>query len=80
MARTKFNPSPSSSRASTAILQCLRNYRGRTRRQGAVRLRIRQPRLGLASLDSDYDVRFVEPGRDVIEQPISGEAGTRARV
>ncbi len=39
---------------------------------------------GFASPDSDYDVRFVyvnrldwyltvEPGRDVIEQPISGE-------
>src|SRR3954471_6529628 len=43
---------------------------------------------GFASPDSDYDVRFlyvnrlrwylgVEPGRDVIEQPISGELDVR---
>jgi predicted nucleotidyltransferase len=75
---------PVSDEMRATILQDAARYRVARGRRGAVRLRIGSRGWGFASPDSEYDVRFVyvrrlpsyltlEPVRDVIEQPISGE-------
>jgi uncharacterized protein len=75
---------PVSDEMRTTISQCLREIETRHDVKVIFACESGSRGWGFASPDSDYDVRFVyvnrldwyltvEPGRDVIEQPISGE-------
>jgi predicted nucleotidyltransferase len=75
---------PVSDAMRATILQCLRDIEAKHRVKVLFACESGSRGWGFASPDSDYDVRFVyvnrldwyltvEPGRDVIEQPISGE-------
>ena len=75
---------PVSDEVLATILQCLQDIEARHRVTVLFACESGSRGWGFASPDSDYDVRFiyvnrldwyltVEPGRDVIEQPISGD-------
>jgi uncharacterized protein len=75
---------PVSDAMRATILECLRNIEAQHDVKVLFACESGSRGWGFASPDSDYDVRFVyanrldwyltvEPGRDVIEQPISGE-------
>jgi len=75
---------PVSDEVRATILQCLQDIEARHRVTVLFACESGSRGWGFASPDSDYDVRFiyvnrldwyltVEPGRDVIEQPISGD-------
>jgi len=75
---------PVSDEMRAMILQCLQDIEARHQVKVLFACESGSRGWGFASPDSDYDVRFVcvnrlewyltvEPGRDVIEQPISGD-------
>jgi uncharacterized protein len=81
---TIFSEHPVSDAMRATILDCLRNIEAQHDVKVLFACESGSRGWGLASPDSDDDVRFVyvnrldwyltiEPGRDVIEQPISGE-------
>jgi uncharacterized protein len=84
MVLTVRSEHPVSDAMRATIVQCLRNIEAEHDVRVLFACESGSRGWGFASPDSDYDVRFVyanrldwyltvEPGRDVIEQPISGE-------